>query len=150
MDEFIEAVQSTNDTLFVVGLIFVVISVLPLIAACQKRRNYYITNYIAIGIVLAFQLVFIIITIVSTVNVMQIYNGVDFTAAAGRYETLKLAVTYGAFSKTPWTPIFGYVLIALIAVDMVALVLNLVWKIKLMQGEKKLLNGGTVAGGAAV
>ena len=43
----------------------------------------------------------------------------------------------------------AFVMYALVIVASVLLILNLVWKIKLMQGEKKLL-GDAAMGGAAV
>ena len=43
----------------------------------------------------------------------------------------------------------GFVVYILMMIASVMLVLNLVWKIKLMQGEKKLLNGSAQVGGVA-
>ncbi|MCM1545421.1 MAG: hypothetical protein NC033_00125 [Clostridiales bacterium] len=142
LTDCVNTVQSTTDVLFAVGIAFVVISVLPIIAACQKRRNYYITNYIAIGIVVAFQLAYIIIVIICISNCVSAFDKIDFAAAKDLYTDMTFNSQYGELSATPWTPIFGYVFIGLIAVDMVALVLNLVWKIFLMKGEKKLLEQG--------
>lgn len=135
-------IQSTNDTLFTLGIVFVVVSVLPMIAACQKRRKYYITNYVAIGIVLAMQLIYIIIVIISIVNCLGAFNKIDFEAAKTLYNDYTFNSQYGELSTTPWTAIAGFVLIALILVDMVALVLNVLWKVKLMKGEKALLEQG--------
>ncbi len=140
LKDFINTVQSTNDTLFTIGIIDVVIGILPIIAACQKRRKYYITNYIAVGIVVVYQIVFAILVIVFVSNVMQAYNSVDLVSAAASYKTLGLNVQYGEFSTKPWTSTFGYVLVALTLVDAVLLVLNVVWKVLLMKGEAKLLS----------
>lgn len=139
---FFSEVQAANDSLFTLGIVLVVISVLPFIAACQRRRNYYITNYIAIGIVVAFQLVYIILLIVNITNTMQAFNAVDLAKAEESFEYYNFSDQYGDFETYPWTVAVGYTLIVLIALDAVALVLNVVWKIKLMQGEKALLKQG--------
>lgn len=135
-------IQSTNDTLFVAGIVFVVVSIVPMIAACQKRRNYYITNYIAIGIVIAMQLIYIIIVIICASKCLSAFNALDFEEAKATYDMYNFNVQFGELSATPWTPIFGFALIGVIVVDMVFLVLNVVWKVVLMRGEKKLLEQG--------
>ena len=152
VDKFIKKVQSSNDTLFTLGIVYVVVCLLPLIAACQKRRKYYITNYIAIGVVVVFQIIYSILLVVTISNVMKVYNKADFETASLSYELFDFAVQYGDFSTKPWTPTVGYVLMGVSLVDAVLLVLNVVWKVLLTMGEKKLLNpnkpADTVADGA--
>jgi glycopeptide antibiotics resistance protein len=49
--------------------------------------------------------------------------------------------------STLWFDI-GFVVYTLIIVASILLILNMVWKIMLMKGEKRLLNGEAVKGGA--
>lgn len=141
LEDFIKTVQSANDTLFILGVVYVVVCVLPLIAACQKRRNYYITNYIAIGIVVVFQIVFSVVVLITVLNVLQSFNAVDLAECQSTWEFLDNSVEFGKFNSDPWTPKVGYALVAISLVDAVLLVLNAVWKFLLMRGEKKLLQG---------
>jgi hypothetical protein len=45
----------------------------------------------------------------------------------------------GKWTTSTWMVTVGYVLFVIVLLDAVALVLNLVWKLKLMKGEKDLL-----------
>lgn len=133
-------IQSANDIIFGAGIALVVVSVVPVIAACQSRRKYYITNYVAIGLVLAMQLIYIIIVIINIANCMSAFNSLDFELVKETYDFYPaFRSQYGELSATPWTPIAGFVLIGVIVINMVLLVLNTVWKVKLMKGEKQLL-----------
>ena len=134
--------QAFSDLFLVLGIILIVAVVLLYITACQKRRKYYVTNYVAIGVVLAYQLVYIILLVVNLVDVQSAFNALDFEMCKNAY-----AITLdslGKWSESSWMISLGYAYVAILGVNMVALVLNLVWKIKLMKGEKKLLESGMV------
>ena len=53
--------------------------------------------------------------------------------------SIKLNDSFGEWSS-PWTFAVGYVFMIVVLADAVFLVLNLIWKIKLMKGEKALLS----------
>lgn len=96
------------------------------------------------------------------------FNNVDFAAWAdfnasnverltNYYATMGLTVPadvlepYTYYSESSAWFVVGFVVYTLVIIISALLIFNLVWKIKLMQGEKKLLNGSkTVEEGAAL
>ena len=83
-----------------------------------------------------------------------IYRGkflnVDFASWKARYDYLIENNSAAYYSEsTAWFDVGFAVYIVIILVSVV-MILNLIWKIKLMQGEKKLLEGSQLAGGEAV
>lgn len=137
-----EATQSFSNTFLTMGIILIVTMVLLIVMGCQKRRNYYVTNYVAIGVVVAYSLIYAILLVVNLISVLGAYNNLNFDNAY--YQYYNLGEPRGEWSETPWTVYFGFVVLVLVILNAVAWVLNLVWKIKLMQGEKKLLEQGLV------
>lgn len=130
-----DATQLYNGILITLSIIFIVVAALNFIMASQKRRNYYVTNYVATGITVAFQLVFAIILIYFLADTLSLFNAIDKVAAEAAYRGSDL----NKFKYSTVNFILGFVLTAVIVLNAVAVILNLVWKIKLMQGEKKLL-----------
>lgn len=130
--------QYDNGILITLSIVFIVVTVLHYIAASQKRRKYYVTNYVATGIVVLYQIIFAVLLIVYVSEVFSLFNAIDRAAAEDAY--LRDDFKYSAINF-----IMGYVLVGVVVVNAVALILNLVWKIKLMQGEKKLLEGSQVS-----
>ena len=138
------ASQSFSDLFLILGVVLILVAVLLYVAACQKRRKYYITNYVAIGIAVVYQLVFVILLIVKLVDVQNIYNAVNLENCRHWYDNASLANGFGKFSTNAWTVTLGYVLAAVVLVNMLLLIGNVVWKVMLMKGEKKLLENGLV------
>ena len=141
------AAQDANNIMFALSIVFIVAVCFLYITACNKRRKYYITNYIAIIAVAVFALVFAIVSIALISSVLtQFQNDIDWEA----YKELHALTTSAGNKLNPHysdsTTMFalGYVVFVVVIVDAVALVLNLIWKIKLMKGEKKLLENGLV------
>ena len=162
-------IQGFNNALMYCGIIMIVLAVGLYITSCNKRRNYYITNYVATGVCAGGDIVISVILMALNGVWMGRFNNVDFVAwAAKNAEDVADLEAYYAdkglgsvpanvlepythYSESTTWFILGFVVYALVIVASVLLILNLVWKIKLMQGEKKLLNGAnTVEGGAAV
>ena len=149
-ENFYNKAQSLNNLIFTLGIVFVCIVATLYITATNKRRNYYITNYISIGLVVCFALVFAIIAFVLLTNCMNLFlNDIDWEAYRYRYdynyvEGSGIPRQYPYYSKSTAMFAIGYVLFAIVIVAAVVWVLNLVWKIKLMQGEKALLENGLV------
>lgn len=179
------ALKNTS-VLFTVGLIFLLISVTLYITASQKRRNYYITNYVSVIATAAMAVVVAILGIAMVSGVMASYSEninkeaysemnrtyvlafndeevIEYLESCGfsgdakidvtEYENLVKAGTdeagitvadfYKKFTNYYGDPTFtfviGYVLyVAVLAVG-VFNVLSLLWKIKLMKGERELL-----------
>ena len=128
------ASQNYNGILITLSIIYIVVTVLNFVAASQKRRKYYVTNYVAFGITVVYQLVFAVLLVVFVSDTFSLFNAIDKVAAEKMYRGEDFKYSISNF-------ILGYLLMAVIIVNAVALILNLVWKIKLMQGEKKLLQG---------
>ena len=154
-------IQGFNDTLMYCGIVMIVLSVLLYITACNSRRNYYITNYVATGVCAGGNIVMSLVLMIMNGMWLGEYLNIDFEAWEKHnneikefYELIGEKVPKDAiYSSDPsigWF-VVGFIVYFLVIVACVLLILNLVWKIKLMQGEKKLLNGAnTVEGGEAV
>lgn len=143
---FIKASQNFVDALLIFSIVFIVLTTLLFISASDKRRNYYITNYVAIGIVVAIALAIAIYIIIGVGNVMNLfYNDIKWEAGTngGNNYADQFNANY-PIGKSPANFIIGYALAVLVICTAAVHVLNLVWKIKLMKGEKALLQGGLV------
>lgn len=148
-----EQIQPFNDALMYCGIVMVLLAVLLYITACNKRRNYYITNYVAIGACAGGNIVISIVLMALNASWRSKFLNVDFDAWYAYEGTIfgDDIESYKFSKSTLWFDL-GFVVYALIIVASIVLILNLVWKILLMRGEKKLLNGTNtvVEGGAAV
>lgn len=134
--------QGVNNVLVALGIVFLCLVAAMYITACQKRRNYYITNYIALIGTAVFMAIFAVvgIALVAATHSMFI-SEVD-------WEALR------AFNANLADPLFlhngesqvmfgiGYVVYVIVILNALAVVYNLIWKIKLMKGEKALLGAG--------
>lgn len=130
--------QQFNVPLIVLSVIFILLVALCYIMACQKRRNYYVTNYVSIIATAAYAVVLCIIIIVFTaICHTSFVNEIDWDTYRNEYTTY----TYKDSQTVFW---LGYVVALLTLVDAAALIYNMIWKIKLMKGEKQLLANGLV------
>ena len=123
------------------NVVFILVSCLLLLTNTHVRRKYYIGNYVAIG---AYSAMAIGVNLWAAQQVAfykeRYLTTVDFEALkehAEMWETPYLDTTF-------WFDLHGVVL-ALTLVAVVALIANMIWKIVLMQGEKKLLKAGEEA-----
>ena len=147
-------IQGFNTALMICGIVMILLAVLLYVTACNKRRNYYITNYIATGACAGGNIVISLVLMILNGIWRSRFLNIDFEAWQYFNEQGNKYGASDAFShyseSTAWFDI-GFVVYILVILASVLLILNLVWKIKLMQGEKNLLNGaGTVEGGVAV
>ena len=134
---FMDVSQNFVSTLEILSIIFILIAVALFITASNTRRNYYITNYISVGLFVAFALVIGIYIVAMVAQVQNIYlNEIDWTAANGSAQIEDHVLSQNCVGFA-----LGYVMFVLVILDAVAVVLSTVWKIKLMQGEKALLAG---------
>ena len=155
-------IQGFNNLLMYCGIAIICLAVILYITACNKRRNYYVSNYVATGVVAGGSIAISLVMMIMNGIWLGEFRNVDFEAwKQFNYENsapllaqdppLPVPEHFRQYSESEAWFILGFVVYALIIVASVLLILNLVWKIKLMQGEKKLLNGAnTVEGGAAV
>lgn len=141
-------VQPFNDTLLILSIVIIVCGVLLYITATNKRRNYYISNYVAIGIV---SIVDIAISIYILIQNTVFYTRfLDMIADPTYYDRLFAIIGKKDIVCTTatWNFELAYVLYPIIILASLALIANLVWKVMLMRGEKKLLENSAVKEGA--
>ena len=148
-----ELIQPFNNTLMYCGIVMVLLAVVLYVTACNKRRNYYISNYVAIGACAGTNIVMSIVLMALNASWKSKFLNVDFDAwyASQQFYIENMPESAHYSESTLWFDL-GFVVYALILAASLILVFNLVWKILLMRGEKKLLNGGSkaVEGGASV
>ncbi len=133
---------SINDLLMWLGIIFLLVVVFIYITASQKRRNYYKTNYIAVILAAAYAAVFAIIGIAVISSVLISLNASVTPEIWQAYKEYNDTNGLNNYSHTAVMFYIGYVVFAIVLVDALAWVYNLIWKIKLMKGEKALLEAG--------
>lgn len=139
-----------NGMLLILAIVLLLTVVLLYVMGCNKRRKYYVTNYIAIGVFVLYALVFGIILLVICSNCLNLYNQIDFEGWREYEGTMQefngeLRPAYNQYyNDNIATAYLGIVMFVVLLVNVTAWVLNLVWKIKLMKGEKALLEQGAV------
>lgn len=142
--------QYANNVLVILAIVLLLTVITVYITATNKRRNYYITNYVSIGLVVAYAFAFAIVLIVICSKAIGYANEIDYVKWKEWYEQTTDTDKYGNFSyKNPrnysedkTTLILGIVIAVLLFVEIAAWIFNLIWKIKLMRGEKALLANG--------
>lgn len=129
-----------NDNLVSGALIGIVITLLLFITSCNKRRNYYISNFVAIGATTAYNIGFAAWLIANLAKFEAKFKAVDHQALIdwfAREQFKEIDTNVVCFS-------LGYVLAALLIVVTGVLVFNLIWKLTLMKREHKLLQNNGV------
>lgn len=135
--EFVDASQGYVRTFVTLAIVFIVLAALLFVTSCNKRRKYYITNYIAIGLFVAFALAMVIYIFIMVGGTKNLYvNSIDWDKVAAQVADHP----EWPMSKTEsYQFAIGYVVAVIVIIDAVLLTLCTVWKVLLMQGEKKLL-----------
>lgn len=139
-------IQPFNNLLMYCGIVMVLLAVLLYITSCHSRRNYYISNYVATGLCAGGNIVLSLILMIMNGIWRGKFLNIDFPAWKQAYDIYIVIgqpenVHYS--ESTLWFDL-GFVVYGLIIIASVFLILNLVWKIKLMQGEKRLLAGNNI------
>ncbi len=142
-DDLYDLCQTVNVVLLAMGIVFLLWVAFMYITASNKRRNYYVTNYVAVIGTAAFAAITAIMIIALTAACHAGFvNDVDWEAYRQIIDTQVVQILEYRDDTTMWT--IGYIIAAIVIADALALVYNLLWKIKLMKGEKALLAGNTV------
>ena len=153
--ELFNDIQGFNNALMICGIAMILLAVTLFITSCNKRRNYYISNYVATGLCAGGNIVMSIVLFVYNIIWRSRFLQLDFDAWRAPYQSyidmyesgVDSMAQYIHYSEsTLWFDI-GFVVFPIVIIASVFLILNLVWKIKLMQGEKKLLAGSQLTGG---
>ncbi len=134
-------VQTYNTAFAVVGVLLIVAVAALYLFACHKRRNYYLSNYVVVGLYLAANVAAVIVFAVGLSVIVYQYAILDWQTLL-TYSRLELEVGGPALRQGDYTVIIiGYVLTVALFANGLAWLYNAVWKTKLMQGERLLLSG---------
>jgi hypothetical protein len=140
-----DVVQDFNHKLVILCIVMILTSTGLFITNTNTRRNYYISNYVSIGITFLFDTITCIICIIQISLFRATFlTEVDFEMWVLVHEMIsEIRYTESTF----WFDI-NTLMLTLIIVCNILLVLNLIWKTMLMKKEKALLNenilGGTI------
>lgn len=138
-------VQDFNTAMMYCGIVMLLLAVVLYITACNKRRNYYISNYVATGLCAGGNIVMSLVLMIMNGIWLGKFQNVDFVAWKERNDKTVSRGGANNYSDSIAWFIVAFILYAVIIAASVMLILNLVWKIKLMNGEKRLLNGQTLS-----
>ncbi len=131
--------QPFNSALLIFAIAVILISLTYFITGSRSRRKYYIGNYISAGLITVQNIAAAVFMMVGISTYRAKYLQVDF---AGLEEINKpLALPYN--KSTFWFDI-GYFVCALLIIAAVLVILNVMWKDRLMKQEDRLLQGGNV------
>ena len=129
----------------VLGIIFLLLVAVCYITACNSRRNYYISNYVAIIATAAYAALMCVLLIAFTaVCHVSFVNDVNWSVYYNDYYNTPINQVTGAikYSDDATVCFIGYVVGVICLASAGLMVYNLIWKIKLMKGEKALLAAG--------
>ncbi len=135
--------QPFNHQLVISAIALILLAAFLFVTSTSSRRKYYAGNYVATCLNVAAEIgvsVWAHLQISSFKS--QFINTVDFDALemwSGIWETPALTK-----SSTFWFDIH-YLVFALVLIAAVLLIVNVIWKRRLMQGEKALLAGKAVS-----
>ncbi len=130
--------QPFNQDLLKYSIVLILLGCLLFLTQTHSRRKYYIGNYVAVGLFVAAN-VAMTIWAHTWIEAYKAYfvTQVDFTALKQHADMWKTAYVDSTF----WFDIH-YAVFAITLIVSALLVVNLIWKIKLMNEEKRLIQAG--------
>jgi len=135
--------QPFNHQLLIGSLALIVLAALLFVTCTSTRRKYYISNYLATGLNVVAQ-IGLAVWAHGQIRAFraQFVSTVDFESLemwASIWETPILTK-----DSTLWFDLY-YVAGAVVLIAAVLLIVNVIWKRRLMQGERDLLSGKAVS-----
>jgi uncharacterized membrane protein HdeD (DUF308 family) len=127
-------VQDFNKLLFVCSILFIISGISMLVFFTHTRRKYYLSNYITSILFSIIAVVLAIIIIVNVVNFRIEYLKVDFEQY---YKNTQDFPNYRYVKSTFYFDL-GIVLGVLMLIEAVLVVVNLIFKTKMMKKEEKM------------
>lgn len=131
--------QAFNKELTSAGIVMILLAVAQFVFRNHLRRKYYIANYITVGVNVVANIAISVWALSNIFTYKAQYLLVDFTNE--RLQMYAELFKYNAEPNVFWFDIsmfvFGFVILIT-----VANVLNLIWKVIMMNAEKKLLKEG--------
>ena len=126
--------QPFNRQLTAAGIALILSAVALFVTNTHKRRKYYIGNYVTVGINAVLTVVTSVWALINVAEYKEAFLKVDFEALKAESKIFKTLYTESTFWFDISVPVFAILLLV------TALSIgNLVFKILLMRGEKKLL-----------
>lgn len=129
--------QEFNNALTASGIVLILLAVSQFIFQNQNRRKYYIANYITVGANAIGAIYYSYWGLSTILSYKERYLKIDFEELSKLNERYGFAYTESTFWFDASKFVFGFVLVA-----MALNLLNMVWKICLMNNEKKLVKAG--------
>ena len=129
--------QQFNRELTVAGLVLILLAVSQYVFQNQNRRKYYIANYITVGANTIGAIYYSYWGLSNILSYKERYVGIDWEKLKELNEVYKFSYTESTFWFDASKVVFGFLLVAT-----VINLLNMVWKICLMNNEKKLVQAG--------
>ena len=129
------------DQMVTVAIIDIALALLMYITRNNKRRLYYVGNYVSTGLFSAYNLG-IAAWIMARISYFNgNYQAINQEQLQAYCENWNIQYNYNG----PITSFnLGYALCAILILAAIAVVLNLIWKIRLQKRENKLLNQSSV------
>ena len=129
--------QQFNRELTMAGLVLILLAVSQYVFQNQNRRKYYIANYITVGANAIGAIYYSYWGLSNILSYKERYVGIDWEKLKELNEVYKFSYTESTFWFDASKVVFGFLLVAT-----VINLLNMVWKICLMNNEKKLVQAG--------
>lgn len=148
-DTFIYSGQTFVTIFVALGIVYICAAAFLYVTSSNSRRNYYVTNYVSVGIVIAVTAVAALLGIIFISVLMSQFYAIGIDCAdtgndIGYLYSMMSVLGAPEVSNSPVMFILGYVVCLIALANAAAWALNLVLKIKLMKGEKALLANGLV------
>ncbi len=142
-DDFLAMAQSFSSLMLGLAIAYIVAGVVVYITATNSRRNYYISNKIVAIALIAYIVAVSVIGLVYIFMLVSSFYAINWTEIYDVYE-IRQGIGAPEVTQSPTMFIIGIVVFIITIANALAWLYNLIWKIKLMKGEKALLEKGSV------
>ena len=151
-NELAEFAKKANNIMVIMSVVLLLCVVVIYITQTNKRRKYYITNYIAIGLLVLYTLACSITFLVLIARTFTLCSQVDTAKWLEYVEALEFGERLNPqnYSLSKVSLILGIVVAVLMFAFIAVWVFNAVIKIKLMKGEENLLKDSAPVADAEV
>ena len=132
--------QPFNRQLLYCGIALILVACTLFITQTSARRRYYIGNYVTGGLNIVAQFAAAVWIHIKVSGFKSTYlNTVDFTQLERRLGRL------GTYTDSTFWFDIHYAVCGLVLLAAIAMILNILWKVKLMHDEGQLLSSGKAA-----
>ena len=144
-DNLFKAMQPFNNQLVLSYIAIIVMGVFLFITNTHKRRNYYISNYIIIIVLVVFTIATSALNIYKILQYRAEFLSFDFVKLQEAIQKAqeKYNITTTFTDSTLWLDM-NIVASGVVALVSLVLLANLIWKKRLMKGEKYLLSAHNI------